>query len=144
VSANYAAVRGETAEQYAGGYAGRSAEIEAGAESSARRIGEDVMEWVTRLDTVFAGLADDVWSRPVRTVRGDDHPVATLPFRRWREVEVHMVDFELGFTHRDWSAAFVGRALPAMLDRLPERSDHRELMAWLLGRGLPPSLPPWG
>lgn len=75
---------------------------------------------------------------------GDEHPLARLPFRRWREVEIHMVDLDLGFTHSDWPAAFVDRALPTLLDRLPDRSDPRELMVWLLGRGAAPELPPWG
>jgi maleylpyruvate isomerase len=138
------ATRGELVEQYAGGAAGRAAAIEAGAARSPVAIVEDAISWAARLDDIFATLPDHVWTRPVRTVGGDDHPVAVLPFRRWREVELHLVDLGLGYTAADWSQDLIDRVLPGLVARLIDRADARDLMAWLLGRGSPPELEPWG
>jgi maleylpyruvate isomerase len=138
------AVRGEVVEQYAGGAAGRAAEIEAGAARDARQIVDDAVQWAARVDHLFAGLPDECWARPVRTVGGGEHPVALLPYRRWREVEVHLVDLGLGFTSSDWSAELIDRMLPNLVSGLPGRADARELATWLLGRGSPPQLQPWG
>lgn len=86
----------------------------------------------------------ECWSRPVRTVGGGEHPVALLPFRRWREVDVHLIDLRLGVTADDWPQELVDRALPRLVAGLPDRADRRRLMAWLLGRGPAPDLHPWG
>jgi maleylpyruvate isomerase len=138
------AMRGEMVEQYAGGAAGRAAEIEAGARRPAREIIDDAIGWSNRLDATFAALPDDCWVRPVRSVQGDDHPVALLPFRRWREVEIHLVDLGIGITPADWSQGLVEGAIPKLLTGLAGRADPRSLMAWMLGRGPAPPLEPWG
>lgn len=91
-----------------------------------------------------ASLPDRVWGRPVRTVAGGEHPAALLPFRRWREVEVHLVDLGCGVDPDEWSDGLVRRALPQLVADLSDRADHRQLMAWLLGRGPAPGLGPWG
>lgn len=137
-------MRGDVVEQYAGGAAGRAAAIEAGAARDAHQIVDDAVHWAARLDRLFADLADDCWARPVRTVGGGEHPVALLPYRRWREVEVHLADLGLGFTSRDWSPELIDRMLPNLVTGLSARADSRELVAWLLGRGSPPQLQPWG
>ena len=72
------------------------------------------------LDARWAGLAPDDWSRPVR--EPDDLPdlgtltLAQLALLRLTEVEVHGTDLGLGLA--DWSADFVGTALPFRVDRL--------------------------
>jgi maleylpyruvate isomerase len=139
-----AAKQGEMIEQYPGGVAGRAAEIEAGADRCANDLIADVVDWSDRLDGCFVTLDDDGWALPVRSLQGEVHPVARLPFRRWREVEVHLVDLGLGTGPGDWSEAFVDRALPSLLASVEHRTDRRMLTAWLLGRGTPPDLEPWG
>lgn len=137
------AMRGEVVEQYVGGAAGRVAEIEAGAARDARQIIDDAVQCAVRVDQLFADLPHDCWARPVKTVRGGEHPVAVLPYRRWREVEIHLVDLGMGFTSNDWPPELVDRMLPNLVTGLPDRADSRELAAWLLGRGSPPHLQPW-
>ncbi|NYI09414.1 maleylpyruvate isomerase N-terminal domain-containing protein [Nocardioides marinus] len=137
------AMRGEVVEQYAGGAAGRAAEIEAGAARDARQIVDDAVQRAARVDDLFAGLSDECWTRPVKTVRGGEHPAALLPYRRWREVEIHLVDLGMGITSSDWPPELVDRMLPSLVAGLPDRADSRELVAWLLGRGSPPHLQPW-
>lgn len=139
-----AALQGQQVEQYEGGAAGRAATIEHGASRSAVVLLADVVDWSSQLDERFASLQHDDWARMVRTVGGAQHPIAELPFRRWREVEVHLVDLGRGFGVGQWSDEFVERVLPRLLRGLPQRADSRVLTAWLLGRGPAPDLPPWG
>ncbi len=139
-----AAMRNEMVDQYAGGMDGRAAEIEAGASRSVPEIVADVISSAERLDELFAKVADEVWARPVRTVGGAEHPVSMLPFRRWREVEIHLVDLGLGSTPSDWPDDLVELALPRLVAALADRCDQRALMAWALGREPAPELQPWG
>lgn len=139
-----AATRGELVDQYVGGADGREAAIAAGATRSCEEIVADLDEWCVRLDALFASMPTNAWTRPVRTVAGGDHPVSLLPFRRWREVEVHLVDLGIGYSLREWSQEFVDRAFPLLLTGLGERADRRDVMAWLLGRGPAPQLDSWG
>lgn len=139
-----AAARGEMVEQYDGGATGRAAAIDAGACRPAAEIVRDVLDWAAKLDETFSSLSEDTWSLPVRTVGGHEHPIALLPFRRWREVEVHLVDLGIGITPDDWPPEFIERITPRLLAGLPDRSDPHALAAWLLDRGPAPDLDPWG
>lgn len=139
-----AVARGELIDQYLGGAPGRASQIEAGAGRPAHELITDVVAWSTRLDGAFEALPDDCWGRPVRSVNGGEHPVLELPFRRWREVEVHLVDLGIGFGPADWSQPLVDRVLPRVIAGLADRADHRSLLAWTMGRGSPPILDPWG
>jgi len=138
-----AATRGEVIDQYVGGVEGRALEIEAGAGRPARELIADVLFWSQQLDGTFDRLPDDCWARPVRSMRGGEHPVSRLPLHRWWEVEVHLVDLGIGFGPADWPTDFVDCALPRLITGLADRADRRSLMAWLLGRGSPPTLGPW-
>jgi maleylpyruvate isomerase len=138
-----AAVRSELVDQYEGGSAGRAAEIEAGAGRDAGALRDDATSWSLALDDLFQSLPDEVWARPVRSGSGDEHPVAHLPFMRWWEVEVHLVDLGLTIRSSDWTDGLVHKALPRLLAGLPGRADERDLMSWLLGRGPAPELQPW-
>lgn len=138
------AMRSEIVEQYEGGLSGRAAEIEKGAGRNASVVRKDLSDWSIRLDDLFQSMPDDVWRRPVRAVAGGEHPVALLPFRRWREVEVHLADLGLGVCPAGWTEGLVARALPRLIAGLSDRSDQRELIAWLLGRGPAPELTSWG
>jgi len=139
-----AAIRGVVVDQYPGGVKGRAAEIEQGAGRPAVVLVADVVESAGRLNATFASLPDDGWVRQVRTVGGVEHPVSSLPFRRWREVEIHLVDLDIGPTAADWTESFVERMMPRLMASLANRCDQRELMAWTLGRGAAPALDPWG
>jgi len=138
-----AALRDEVVEQYVGGSQGRAAEIEAGAARSTPEIVADVRSSAERLDSLFATMPEDVWEKPVQTVGGGTHAISMLPFRRWREVEIHLVDLGLGATPADWPTGLIDGALPRLTATLAGRCDQRELMAWALGRGPAPELRPW-
>ncbi len=130
-------------DQYEGGPEGREREIEAGSGRPGKELVEDALGWSDSLDDMFDTMPADCWDRPVRTVAGNEHPVALLPFRRWREVEIHLVDLGLSFTVEDWSSELLEAILPQLLRQLPSRADQHALSAWLLGRGNAPHLDRW-
>ena len=145
-----AAADGRLVEQYPGGAAGRAAEIEAGAHRPAVELAADLRSADAAVERAFDALPAEVWDRPVLRFGGQDGPqgnrvpAATLPFSRWREVEVHHVDLALAYTPADWPAELVERMLPDLLGRLPQRADRAALAAWALDRGPAPVLMPWG
>ena len=139
-----AAKSGQVIEQYPGGAQGRADDIEAKSNMTAAALVARLTETAHELDSLFGSLAEDEWGLLVRTVSGSEHPLRLLPFRRWREVEVHHTDLDIGFTTNDWSPELIDRALPRLLDGLDSRTDRASLTAWLLGRAAPPSLAPWG
>jgi maleylpyruvate isomerase len=63
--------------------------------------------------------------------------------RHLRDVEVHHVDLDLGYRPSDWPAIFVEHELGKRVRALPERADHADLLAWLIGRAPAPDLGPW-
>jgi maleylpyruvate isomerase len=153
-----AAERGEIADQYAGGVDGRAAAIEAGAGRPAEVQVVDVRRTIWALEQQFA-MTTVGWEGSGRGTRGDLMPCADVPFRRWREVEIHHADLGLpGFAFDDWSSDYVreelrrqgmvaGSRLPMGVGAtgdLPAAalalSEPRRL-AWLAGRLVAPDLP---
>ena len=116
-----AARDGGVADQYEGGRAGRAADIEAGAGRSEAELVADVVESSRRLEAAWAATADEVWERGRGRLVGGECPVAELPFRRWREVEVHHADLGLGFGWQDWPTDYVARELALMVAGLARR-----------------------
>jgi maleylpyruvate isomerase len=90
-------------------------------------------------------VPEGAWSGISRDVSGRERQLRDLPARRWREVEVHIVDLGIGVSHRDWSQDFVDRWLQPT--RASAFDDPRDELAWLYGRLKRddlPEPPPWG
>jgi maleylpyruvate isomerase len=138
-----AAQRGERVEQYPGGAAGRADEIEQGANRPAAVVIDDVLTADERLEHTMATVSSPVWDEHVAAIGGKLVVASHLAFARWREVEIHHVDLELGYGVGAWSDAFVDRMLPRVLAELPGRCDPRRLLGWTLRRRPPPDLAPW-
>jgi maleylpyruvate isomerase len=136
------AARDEVVDQYPGGYEGRAAGIEAGSGRGAAHLVEDVRVSSFAFEEACDGLPDEAWARYTRSVSGALLPAETLPFGRWREVEVHHVDLGLGFGPEQWSEGFVNAELPRALATVPQRlsspAARRLLCAWLLDRASEP------
>jgi maleylpyruvate isomerase len=152
-----AAIAGTSVDQYEGGYAGRSKEIEAGATQAAAALIDDVVTSGQRTLTAWAEVPERAWAATSRDVGGTERALASLPSRRWQELEVHLVDLDAGPTHQDWPDDFVAVFLPplrASLERrlppgepAPGGLDRRDELAWLYGRLRRddlPTLAPWG
>jgi maleylpyruvate isomerase len=154
-----AACRGEVVDQYPGGREGRDRDIESGAGRPASQLVADVVLSAERLRSAWSDVPDTAWSAVTRDVSGRERPLQELPARRWQELEVHLVDLNIGISHRDWPPDFVSNWLPRLRQSLPARLppgwrppdpaalDERDELAWLYGRlaqdDLPP-LAPWG
>ena len=147
----------EPTDQYPGGNEQRAADIEAGAGRPAAELVSDVLDSAGRLEDAWAATPAEVRRTGQGRVVSGLGPLAELPFRRWREVEIHHVDLDLGYGLEDWPDAYVDAelalALPALDARLPAGAtvdvgslDRRRLLAWIVGRRAEPSLPvlsPW-
>ena len=141
--------------RYPGGDEQRRAEIEAGASRRAHGLVTDVAESCVALEACWTSCTDRAWAVMGRSGTGADEPVVQLPWKRWREVEVHHGDLGLGFGYDDWSSGYVRRELrlaemawraskPMGLTQLPAGAlalAPAKRLAWLLGRlevdGLP-------
>ena len=137
----------------------RESDIEAG---SGRPLAAQIADLRTaheRFADAAAAMPADAW---VFFIPGRNQPAAALPWARLREVEVHHVDLDTGYTPADWSDGFALRLLreivtgapadaPAMVLR-PYGTEHaltigeaggapvvagptRSIAAWLTGRG---------
>ena len=152
-----AAASGHVGDQYPGGDEQRSADIDRGAGRPAGELVEDVIASAARLEEAWGATPEEVRRTGTGRVVSGIWPLADLPFRRWREVEIHHVDLGLGYGVADWSDDYVeaelARGLPALGDRLPPgvtvdvgSLDRRRLLAWIVGRSADPVLPrltPW-
>lgn len=154
-----AAVLGRSVDQYPGGWAGREAEIEAGAARPAHELVADVTASADAVAAAWRAVPDRAWANLTRDVGGRERPLRALVGRRWQELEVHVVDLDRGLSHRDWSDDFVAVWLPRLRaeraeDRLPTGTvrpepgqlDERDELAWRYGRLSRRDLPdlgPW-
>ena len=129
--------QGRTIEVYDGGRPARDAAIEAGAGRPAAELRADVIEAGQRLESAWEQVRD--WNSPV-TFR--DGVLGDTVYGRWREVEIHTADLDLGYGPSDWSADFCAHALDFLAPRAPsgveltlapDDSDRR----WTWGNGSP-------
>jgi maleylpyruvate isomerase len=142
------AMAGRVADQYEGGLPARAADIAAGAGRPAAELIADLGRAITDLDNAWRRVPGDVWATGhARMGSGELCPCAEMPFRRWRELEVHRVDLGLGAEPADWPPAYVELELTRTLAGLPDRlppPGRAALLAWLVGRAdAPPELAPW-
>ena len=107
-----AARTGDGRPMYPGGPEGREAEIAAGV---GRHLGDlrlDLAESADRLLAAFAdGFPEEARSREVAMSRGGSAAGWEIPLIRSREVEIHHVDLDAGYTPDDWSPGFAARTL---------------------------------
>ena len=152
-----AGTRGEVAEQYEGGAAGRAAEIERDAALAAETLLADLCTATDALERRWATMPMEAWAGSGNSVAGTV-VLADLPFRRWRETELHHTDLGLGHTADHWAALYVRLELvrmerqwaarrPMGLTLLPPEAlaaPPAQRLAWLVGRGEIDGLAPAG
>jgi maleylpyruvate isomerase len=127
-----AVLEGMVADQYRGGIAGRTQEIEAGASRSASALYSDLLTAATHLRDTWSELPDSAWDMATRPLHGP-RPVRHGVRARWREVEVHHVDLDIGYGPDDWPTEFVETFLTRMILGLPARArDVPDGARWLL------------
>jgi maleylpyruvate isomerase len=143
---------GVPGEMYPGGVAARSSAIEEGAGRPVELLLGDHTFSGSRLRDDLRRLSGDTLDAPITWRKpGTARELATI---RWREIEIHHLDLNLGYTAADWPREFVeatlSTELPALKEagidvRVPDLPAH-EVLAWLVGRPTRddlPALPSW-
>jgi maleylpyruvate isomerase len=143
---------GAPATMYPGGPEARNAAIEEGADRPVELLVADQHFTGERLLTELRRLPDDALDTPVTWRKpATARDLATM---RWKEIEIHHLDLDLGYTAADWPREFVEATLNAELAALDEAGvdvqvpdlPQHELLAWLVGRPTRddlPTLPSW-
>lgn len=97
----------------------RAVDIHALAEADPSEIRSRLMAGTTILDAAIAAVPDREWPTYVeRTPGGRRMRADSLPGMRLRELEIHHVDLDAGYTTRNWSATFAEHLLDAMAKRV--------------------------
>jgi maleylpyruvate isomerase len=147
-----AAAAGRSAERYPGGRTQRAQEIEGGAGRPAALLVDDLRRACEALELTWDECRS--WEA-AGTHQGSVEPLAELPFKRWREVEIHHADLGRAFTMDSWSSGYVRRELrraemawrasqPIGLTGLPAAAlalPPNRRLAWLAGRFVVDGLP---
>jgi maleylpyruvate isomerase len=95
----------------------------------------------TLFNDAAVAMSETAWGgRVERTPGGRSMATTSIPGMRLREVEIHHVDLDQGYTRSDWSLAFAEHLLDAMAKRLrPDPSFEVKPLdserTWVLGAG---------
>ena len=112
------AVTGEPQEMYPGGTERRDADIEAGADRDAAEQLRDLEDTAQALAQVLPRLVDGIVASEVEMRGGHLVASRTLPFLRLREVVLHHVDLDAGYTLADVDGDVLVRLLDDAVGRL--------------------------
>lgn len=115
---------------------------DAGAGRSAAELRSDLETSFALLEAAWDALDDAFWDQPGIMTAGP-RTMAEIVTHHLRNVEVHHVDLDIGYRVSDWPSSFVEGELVRRLRSLPDRADHADLLAWLLGRAPAPELGSW-
>jgi uncharacterized protein (TIGR03083 family) len=103
----------------------READIERGAEMTAKDLMADLADSAMALRTIVKQLPDEAWQVRVRILDSAPFPAAELLTRRLVEVELHHCDLAVGYSSADWPAAFAAMELTD-----PMRSQRRDRLRY--------------
>ncbi|PSJ25464.1 mycothiol maleylpyruvate isomerase [Streptosporangium nondiastaticum] len=105
---------------YASGEA-RDADIARDADRPLEAHLADLRDSAARLSAQAAVPAD--WSRTVVMRNGVTDRAARVPFRRWIELELHLVDLDAGYELQDLPEEFTTREIAFLADRWSGRTE---------------------
>lgn len=115
----------------------------AGASRSPDDLRADLAQSFEDLEAAWDALDDACWDAEAIMTAGSRTMVEIVD-HHLRNVEVHHVDLVVGYQVSDWPSILVEGELVKRLRALPDRADHAELLAWLIGRAPAPDLVgPW-
>ena len=139
--------RGEVGKQYPS-IEKRNADIESGSSRNASELVVDLRLSIYGLEVAWASANEKVWSGQGRNLSGNVIEISSLVFLRWREVEIHHADLNLGFGYDDLPPLYVRLELdqqimlwrsrkPMGMTELPDiakKLSPSQRLAWLMGR----------
>lgn len=108
----------------------RAADIDIGAGRSPTEIADDLRSAAERFSAAVTAVPDEAWERQIRmgaAAAGRTIPARRVLWERLKELELHHVDLDAGYTPQDWAPWFVDRALAETLRRFGRRDDVPEL-----------------
>jgi maleylpyruvate isomerase len=106
----------------------RVIDIEAGAGRSATDQLTDVRDSARRLAEAFDTTPAPAWTAQLTWTNGRVGSAALVVWYRLREVELHHVDLDVGYTADDWDQAFAVRMAVAIGRDYSERPDGPRLV----------------
>ena len=141
------AVRGEVGNQYPS-IEKRNTDIESGSSRNANEIVVDLRVSIYGLEAAWASANEKVWSGQGRGLSGNVIEMFSIVFMRWREVELHHADLNIGLNYDDMTSLYVRLELdqqimfwrsrkPMGMTDLPEiakKLSPSKRLAWLMGR----------
>ena len=141
------AVRGEVGNQYPS-IEKRNTDIESGSSRNANEIVVDLRVSIYGLEAAWASANEKVWSGQGRGLSGNVIEMFSIVFMRWREVELHHADLNIGLNYDDMTSLYVRLELdqqimfwrsrkPMGMTDLPEiakKLSPSQRLAWLMGR----------
>ena len=120
----------------------READIVSGSTLPVDQLVAELTNSCRALEVAWDELGDDQWDREGIVAAGPI-TMSEIVFRRLREVEVHHVDLDIGYSATDWPSIYLEGEIARSLPSLSERSDPIDLVKWLIGRSEAPRLSPW-
>jgi maleylpyruvate isomerase len=119
----------------------RDSDIAHLAAARSSEIRDRMLAGTTLLEEAIDAVPEDRWeTRVERTPGGRQIRAAAFPGMRLRELEIHHVDLDAGYSASDWSPSFAEHLLDAMAKRLhpPQAFEVRPLdsqRTWVIGAG---------
>ncbi len=118
-------IEGEPRTMYASDEA-RTADIDALASADRSELRERFLAGTTLLSDAIDRLPDEYWTETFeRTPGGRVIRFSAIPGMRLREVEIHHVDLDAGFSPSGWSSEFAAHLIGAMVKRGPSAESFR-------------------
>lgn len=103
--------------------ADRDADIEEGAHRMATLLREDLTAAVERFFEAVTHMDDASWGVTVVLANGRQIPACAVPWMRWQETAVHLVDLDAGFGFGDLPKGHVERLLDMVVGEFAKRPD---------------------
>ena len=131
-------IEGEPTSMYRSDEA-RDGDIDDLAAADRAELRERFLAGTTLLTEAVDRLPDEIWTETFeRTPGGRVIRYAAIPGMRLREVEIHHVDLDAGFSPDGWSDAFSSHLIGAMVKRAPSDTSFRVLATdlartWVIG-----------
>ena len=114
----------------------RADQIEAGSTRPVAELVADVVEASARFEQMMRTLPDAAWGAKVRMRPGELRDPAALPLIRLREIEVHHVDLDVGYTFADIAPDTAVWIIDDILMELGRRDPIRPLRLKATDTGL--------
>lgn len=103
--------------------ADRDADIEEGAQRMAAILREDLIAACERFEEALSRMPAEAWAAQVMLASGRHLAGHTVPWLRWQEVSVHLIDLDVGVGFGDLPDGHLERLLEWVVEEFAKRQD---------------------